>query len=113
MLYIFLCYSVSIAVIYSLPIGLENEWYSFYAYLNKHNAFPYIDVREGYPPLGFLIYMPLYYMFNGDRILFFYGFRILNGALLIATVFSLYLILKSASGVKKPLKSAMYYALMP
>ena len=114
MLYItFICYSVGIAVIYSLPIGLENEWYRFYAYLDRHGALPYIDVREGYPPLGFLIYMPIYYLSHGDQTLFFYGFRILNGALLIATTFSLYLILKSALCDKKSLKLAMYYGSMP
>ncbi|RJS80805.1 DUF2029 domain-containing protein, partial [Candidatus Bathyarchaeota archaeon] len=95
------------------PIGLENEWYSFYAYLDRHGALPYIDVREGYPPLGFLIYMPIYYLSHGDQTLFFYGFRILNGALLIATTFSLYLTLKSTLCDKKSLKLAMYYSSMP
>ena len=53
-------YSIAIAISYSLPMGLEGEeWHEFYSYLDRHGATPYIDVREGYPPLGFLIYMPL------------------------------------------------------
>jgi len=60
-------YSIAIAVPYMLSIGLGNvEWYSFYSYLDSHGALPYIDVREGYPPLGFLTYMPLYYVFRGN-----------------------------------------------
>ena len=100
MLYaLFLGYSITITILYSLPIGLENEWYAFYSYLDKHQAIPYIDVREGYPPLGFLIYMPLYYAFYNNSTAFFYAFRALNGSLLIGALLLLYLISKSIFNV--------------
>ncbi len=44
---------------------------------------PYINTREGYPPLGFLIYLPLYYVFRGSKEAFFYALRALNGAFFI------------------------------
>jgi len=114
MLYaLFLGYSITITILYSLPIGLENEWYAFYSYLDKHQAIPYIDVREGYPPLGFLIYMPLYYAFYNNSTAFFYAFRALNGSLLIGALLLLYLISKSIFNEKRALKFASYYALLP
>jgi hypothetical protein len=89
LLVLFLCYSVAVAVACAFPGGLgDSEWYSFYSYLGTHRAVPYIDVREGYPPLGFLVYMPLYYVFRDNPVAFFYSFRALNGAFLIATLFT-------------------------
>ena len=82
-----LIYSVGVGVSYALPAGItETEWYSFYSYLDTKEVTPYIEVREGYPPIGFLIYMPLYYAFRGNVAAFSYGFRALNGALLVATL---------------------------
>lgn len=105
-------YSIVISIIYALPRGLETEWYSFYSYLDVHGAKPYIDVREGYPPLGFLIYMPLYYAFQNNSIAFSYSFRALNGALLVATLFTLYLISKSVSE-ERASELTFYYAALP
>jgi hypothetical protein len=106
-------YSIFLAVLYSVPSGLESEWYGFYAYLDARGAVPYVDVREGYPPLGFLVYMPLYYASGGDRALFSYGFRFLNGSFLVAAVISLYLILREASGGSRGLRLTLCYALLP
>jgi len=109
-----LAYSIAIAISFVLCLGVkETEWYSFYAYLDSHGAFPYADVREGYPPLGFLTYMPIYYAFRGNIEAFTYGFRALNCALLVATLYALYLILKSQVGEKRGLRLALYYAVMP
>lgn len=106
-------YSIAVALTYALPIGLnEGEWYDFYSYLDRQGATPYIDVREGYPPLGFLIYMPLYYAFHDNITAFSYSFRVLNGALLVSTVFSLYLILRSIDE-KRGLRLTLYYAALP
>jgi len=115
MLYVLLlCYSIAIGIYYALPTGLAaEEWHSFYLYLDSHGATPYVDVREGYPPIGFLIYMPLYYAFQDNVAAFSYGFRALNGALLVATLFVLYHVSKSVGGEKKGLKTALYYALLP
>jgi len=97
-----------------LSIGLGNvEWYSFYSYLDSHGALPYIDVREGYPPLGFLTYMPLYYVFRGNEAAFSFAFRALNGALLVATLYTLYLIVSSLFGERKGLRLALYFAVLP
>jgi hypothetical protein len=111
---LFLGYSIAIALSYALPAGLtDGEWYSFYSYLDSHGATPYVDVREGYPPIGFLIYTPLYYIFRGNVAAFSYGFRAINGTLLFVTLYVLYLISKSMVGEKKGLKTALYYAVLP
>lgn len=114
MLYILIIiYSISILVIYSFPVGLGNEWYDFFHYLDAEKALPYINTREGYPPLGFLIYLPLYYIFRGSKEAFFYALRALNGAFLISTLFTLYLILRSKFDEKGALKRSLYYAVLP
>jgi hypothetical protein len=91
----------------------DTEWYSFYSYLDKHGAAPYIDVREGYPPLGFLIYEPLYCIFRDNAAAFAYSFKALNGTFLIATLFTLYLIMKEQYSEKRALKLSLYYAVLP
>jgi hypothetical protein len=107
-------YSVAVAVSCVFPVGLnDTEWYSFYSYLDQHGAAPYIDVREGYPPLGFLAYMPLYYAFRGNALAFSYGFRALNGTFLIATLFTFYLIMKALYDEEEALKRSLYYAVLP
>ena len=110
-----LIYSMSVGISYAFPIGLmvTNEWYSFYSYLDSHRATPYVDVREGYPPIGFLIYMPLYYAFQDNLVAFSYGFRAINWSLLVTTLYVLYLISKSTVGEKEGLKRALYYAVLP
>ena len=108
------CYSVAIAVSYAFPLGAgDMEWYSFYSYLDKHEAAPYIDVREGYPPLGFLIYEPFYYIFRDNPVAFSYSFRALNGTFLVATLFTFYLIMKEQFNEKRALKLSLYYAVLP
>jgi 4-amino-4-deoxy-L-arabinose transferase-like glycosyltransferase len=115
MLYVLLlCYSIAIGIYYALPTGLTaEEWHIFYSYLDSHRATPYVDVREGYPPIGFLIYMPLYYAFQDNVTMFTYGFKALNGTLLVATLFVLYHVSKSMGGEKRGLKTALCYALLP
>lgn len=108
-----LAYAAIVMVIYLLPIGLEVEWYDFYSYLDRHQAFPYVDTREGYPPLGFLIYMPLYYAFRTNATAFYYAFRALNGLFLVLTVYSLYHILSSMFDEKKAMKLTLLYGFLP
>ena len=108
-----LIYSLVIFSLYVLPIGLDGEWYSFYSYLDSHGATPYIDAREGYPPLGFLIYMPLYYISNNNSTFFSLIFRLFNGALLVATLYTLYLILRTMSNERRALKFTLFYAVLP
>lgn len=113
---IYIClaaYSILLTVLYAIPSGLENEWYSFYAYLDCHGATPYLDVREGYPPLGFLIYMPIFHAFGFSRAAFSYGFRVINGLFLVATVASLYMILKQVFKGGKAMMLAFCYAGLP
>jgi hypothetical protein len=107
-------YSVAIAVSCAFPMGAgDTEWYSFYSYLDKHEAVPYVDVREGYPPLGFLIYEPLYYIFRGNPVAFSYSFKALNGTFLVATLFTLYLIMKEQYDENRAVKFSLYYAVLP
>jgi 4-amino-4-deoxy-L-arabinose transferase-like glycosyltransferase len=111
---LFLGYSVAVAVSCVFPIGLsDKEWYSFYSYLDKQEAIPYIDTREGYPPLGFLAYMPVYYAFRDSVAAFSYGFRALNGALLVATLFTFYLIMKALYDENRAWKLSLFYAVLP
>jgi hypothetical protein len=113
-LLLLLCYSSAIAISYTLSAGLvDTDWYSFYSYLDSHGALPYVDVREGYPPIGFLIYLPLYYAFRGNVAAFSFAFRAFNGALLVATLYVLYLIVKSVTGEKRGLWLALYFAVLP
>jgi hypothetical protein len=113
-LLLLLCYSSAIAISYTLSAGLvDTEWYSFYSYLDSHGALPYVDVREGYPPIGFLIYMPLYYAFSGNVAAFSFAFRAFNGVLLVATLYVLYLIVTSVTGEKRGLRLALYFAVLP
>ncbi len=112
--YIFIVgYSIFLAVLYAVPSGLEGEWYGFYAYLDAHGAVPYVDLREGYPPLGFLVYMPLYRVLGFSGAAFSYGFRALNGGFLMATLASLYLILRKILEERRAFWMVLCYALMP
>jgi hypothetical protein len=114
LLALFLSYSIAVAFACAFPVGPGNtEWYSFYSYLDKHGAVPYIDTREGYPPLGFLIYEPLYYIFRNDPTAFSYGFKILNGVFLVATLLTLYLTIKEKYGENRALRLSFYYAVLP
>jgi hypothetical protein len=107
-------YSIGVGIAYSFPVGLtDSEWYGFYSYLDTHGATPFVDIREGYPPIGFLVYMPLYAAFRGNVTIFAYSFRVINGALLVATLYSLYLVTKEVVGERKGLKTAFYYAVIP
>lgn len=109
-----ICYSVAIAVSYAFPLGAgDTEWYSFYSYLDKHEAAPYIDSREGYPPIGFLIYEPFYYIFRDNPVAFAYSFKALNGTFLVATLLTFYLIIKEQHNEKRALKLSLYYAVLP
>ncbi len=114
LLALFVGYSIAVAVSCVAPMGLnDTEWYSFYSYLDMHGATPYVDVREGYPPLGFLVYTPLYYAFRDNIAAFSYGFRALNGAFLVAMLFTFYLIMKALHDEKKALKLSLFYAVLP
>lgn len=107
-------YSIVIIVSYAIPVGLTNlEWYNFYSFLSTHKAIPFVDVREGYPPFGFLIYMPIYYIFQGNIQAFYYALRAVNGLFLVLTLFVLYLILKSTFNERRAVKLALYYAALP
>ncbi|MEM4577199.1 MAG: glycosyltransferase 87 family protein [Candidatus Nezhaarchaeales archaeon] len=107
-------YALVIATSYAVPIGLrDTEWYSFYSYLDSRGATPYVDVREGYPPLGFLVYMPLYYAFRDSVEAFSYAFRALNGALLTSCVFVLYMILRTRLSEWRSVELAFCYAALP
>jgi hypothetical protein len=70
-------------------------------------------VREGYPPLGFLIYMPLYLAFRNNVNLFSYCYRVLNGILLLSTTATLYHVLRNFLVEKIALRHTLFYAALP
>jgi 4-amino-4-deoxy-L-arabinose transferase-like glycosyltransferase len=107
-------YSIVIIVSYAVPVCLTSlEWYNLYSFLSTHKAIPFVDVREGYPPFGFLVYMPMYYIFQGNIQAFYYALRAVNGLFLVLTLFVLYLILKSTFNERRAVKLALYYAALP
>lgn len=111
---LFLVYCIVILISCAVPAGLRYlEWYYLYSYLDEREALPFVDVREGYPPLGFLIYMPLYYIFYDKIEAFHYAFRALNGAFLVLTLWVLYLILRVSFNENRARKLTLYYAALP
>jgi hypothetical protein len=98
-------------IIYLIPVNLESEWFDFFSYLETKKELPFTDIREGYPPLGFLFYVPLYFLFKNNEYLFTYAFRIFNGILLIITFHLLHKILKKDSVTKS--KYSYVYILLP
>ena len=109
----FVIYLVAILTIYAFSAGLDNEWYSFYKYLDEQKIFPYKDVREGYPPIGFLVYMPLYWLSNKNPCAFNYYFRFLNGLVLIFVLVIFYALLREEVGERKALKYVLAYSVLP
>ncbi|MEM2514606.1 MAG: glycosyltransferase 87 family protein, partial [Candidatus Bathyarchaeia archaeon] len=109
----FATYLTAILTIYAFPVGLESEWYSFYRYLDEQKIFPYIDVREGYPPIGFLVYMPLYWLSNKNPYTFNYYFRLFNGLALTSVLAIFYALLREEVGEKKALKYTLAYGVLP
>lgn len=112
----FICFAIylmAIIIAYTFPVGLDSEWYSFYRYLDEHNVFPYLDVREGYPPIGFLVYMPLYWLCNSTPSTFSYCFRFLNGFILVSVLIVLFLLLREEVVKDKALKYTLIYGALP
>ena len=109
----FATYPIALLVIYGSPLGLGDEWYNIYEYLDKHGAIPYLDEREGYPPIGFLVYMPLYHLCKGNPPAFYYCFRFVNGLAIVMVVTILYAIFKSTADRSKALKYTVAYSILP
>ncbi|MCP8323796.1 MAG: glycosyltransferase 87 family protein [Candidatus Methylarchaceae archaeon HK02M2] len=112
---LFIFYTVILAIIYlmAVPLELGYEWYNFYDYLNTNDVIPYIEYREGYPPIGFLPYFAVYFITGQNDLFFTYGFRALNLVLLISTLYLLFLIIKSLKGERKALQTSLIFALLP
>ncbi|MEM2703393.1 MAG: glycosyltransferase 87 family protein [Candidatus Bathyarchaeia archaeon] len=109
----FAAYLASILIIYVFPVGLDSEWYSFYRYLDEQKILPYIDVREGYPPIGFLVYMPLYWLSNRNPYTFNHYFRLFNGLALTSVLIIFYALLREEVGERKALKYTLAYSVLP
>ncbi len=109
-----LCYGIALSLVnWILPLEWEKNWFFFYKYLYQYGITPYIDYREGYPPLGFLIYMPFTYLSNWDVYLFAFYFRMVNLVFLILSCLLIYLIVFQLRGRKAALIASTIYAVCP
>jgi len=105
---------ITIAIVFRIiPITYENNWFYFFTYLFENNSLPYIDYREGYPPLGFLIYMPIAYLANKNPVLFAYGMRIVNAVFLYLSLILTYLILYEVRGRRKAILGSIIFVVLP
>ena len=88
-------------VYWLLPPSYESNWLYFFEYLFENKAFPYIDSRVGYPPLGFLSYMPLAVLSGGNLTFFTYSLRTVNAIALSISLLLMYIILKEKLGKRR------------
>ncbi|MEM2876253.1 MAG: glycosyltransferase 87 family protein, partial [Candidatus Bathyarchaeia archaeon] len=113
-IYAWLGYSVILAIVYWwLPASFESNWLYFFTYLFENGALPYIDSRVGYPPLGFLIYLPLAKLSSGNLKTFMYSFRFLNAIFLLISQLLIYKIVKRIHGKRDALIAALTLFSLP
>jgi len=106
------CYAVALAIIYAvLPITYEANWLYFFRYLFRNGALPYIQCRVGYPPIGFLTYMPFAWLAGCNLTLFAFCQRAINGALLLSSMLLMYIVIDRVWGRRDAvLASAVFVA---
>ena len=75
---IWLSYAVILALLYMvLPVTFEQNWLGFFEPM-KNGYLPYIDFHVGYPPIGFLIFLPLVFLSNFNLAIFSALMRTIN-----------------------------------
>jgi len=96
-----------------IPITYENNWFYFFTYLFENRALPYIDYREGYPPLGFLVYIPIAYLADKNSTLFAYGMRMTNAAFLSLSLILIYSIVYRVRGKRYAILVSILFVALP
>lgn len=103
---IWLLYIAILALFYTiLPITFERNWLEFFDPV-RNGYLPYIDFHVGYPPIGFLTYMPFALLSDFNLMTFAAFMRIVNASFLIMSIWLIYIIAYKVRGRRDAFLSA-------
>jgi len=103
---IWLIYIAILAFFYViLPVTFERNWLEFFDPV-RNGYLPYIDFHVGYPPIGFLAYMPLALLSNFDLMTFAAFMRMVNAFFLVMSIWFIYIIAYKVRGRRDAFLSA-------
>lgn len=103
---IWLIYIVILALFYAiLPVTFERNWLEFFDPV-RNGYLPYIDFHVGYPPIGFLTYMPFAVLSDFDLMTFVAFMRWINALFLVMSVWLIYIIAYKMRGRRDAFLSA-------
>lgn len=98
---------VSLALLYViLPVTFERNWLGFFDPV-RNGYLPYVDFHVGYPPIGFLTYMPFALLSNSNLTAFAAFMRTINALFLILSIWLVYIIVYKIRGRRDALISAI------
>jgi len=104
---IWLIYITILALFYAiLPVTFEQNWLEFFDPL-RNSYLPYIDFHVGYPPIGFLTYMPFALLSNFNLMMFAAFMRIVNAFFLVMSIWLIYIIVYKIRGSRDAFLSAI------
>lgn len=104
---IWLSYVVILALLYMvLPVTFEQNWLGFFEPM-KNGYLPYIDFHVGYPPIGFLIFLPLVFLSNFNLAIFSALMRTINIFFLLMAILLIYLIVYKVRDKRDAIISAL------
>ncbi|MFB0514584.1 MAG: ArnT family glycosyltransferase, partial [Candidatus Bathyarchaeia archaeon] len=104
---IWLSYIVILALLYMvLPVVYERDWLEFFEPV-QNGYLPYIDFHVGYPPIGFLTFLPLVFLSNFNLTIFSALMRTINAFFLIMAVLLIYLIVYKVRNKRDAIISAL------
>ena len=104
---IWLSYVVVLALLYMvLPVTFERNWLDFFEPM-QNGYLPYIDFHVGYPPIGFLTFLPLVFLSNFNLTIFSALMRTINAFFLIMAVLLIYLIVYKVRDKRDAIISAL------
>lgn len=113
-----LIYLIALASVYSIQTVTRARvfpaWglYSYFDYVNRVQAAPFIDFRSGYPPLGIMVYYP-FFLFAHSEVGFQLSFVLVNVAALSISMIFIYLTLCSLYSKSKATKSVALIMVLP
>lgn len=103
---IWLIYVALVALFYAvLPVTFEQNWLDFFGPL-RSGYLPYIDFHVGYPPVGFLTFIPFVLLSNFDLSMFAVFMRVVSALFLVMSVWLVYVIVYKVRGRRDAFLSA-------